>query len=212
MFRSMFAAPKYNKYQIEFLYQNIIRKAKEGAIPEFTMYSDEELNISNRGEFTNISWSIATAEVAKQISDIVKGMNIHGIYSGSGLWEKLISCYHDKPVVATDIKGNNVKQLRFRNIIESKASDSIDMIDDVPNTCLFMSWPTYQCEDVTEAVTKYRKKGGKKIIFIGEGYGDCTGCDSLWEEEFNEHWDEEEYIMIPQWDGLHDYVQIYVLK
>ena len=73
-------------------------------------------------------------------------MDIHGIYSGSGLWEKLVSCYHKNSVIATDIKGNNVEQLRFRNIIESKASDSIDMIDDVPNTCLFMSWPTYQCK------------------------------------------------------------------
>jgi hypothetical protein len=176
------------------------------------MYNDEELkNFSSRHEYTKVSWSVATAEVAKQISDNVKGMNIHGIYSGSGLLEELIHCCHDKPVVATDIKGNNV-DYRFRDIIESKASASIDMIDDVPNTCLFMSWPTYKCEDVTEAVTKYRNKGGKKIIFIGEGYGDCTGCDSLWENEFNKYWDEEKYILIPQWEGLHDLVKIYVLN
>ena len=147
----MFAAPKYNKYQIKFMYENIIREAKEGTIPEFTMYNDEELkNFSSRIPFNEVSWSIATPEVAKQISENAKDMDIHGIYSGSGLWEKLVSCYHNNSVIATDIKGNNVEQLRFRNIIESKASDSIDMIDDVPNTCLFMGCYTYQCEDVTK--------------------------------------------------------------
>jgi hypothetical protein len=212
MFLSRFANPKYTSNEIYTLYQEMINEVKEGKIPKFTMYNDEELkNFSSRHEYTKVSWSVATAEVAKQISDNVKGMNIHGIYSGSGLLEELIHCCHDKPVVAIDIKGNNV-DYRFRDIIESKASASIDMIDDVPNTCLFMSWPTYKCEDVTEAVTKYRNKGGKKIIFIGEGYGDCTGCDSLWENEFNKYWDEEKYILIPQWEGLHDLVKIYVLN
>jgi hypothetical protein len=205
--------PKYNKNQIYEQYKRMIEGAKMGIVPEFTMYYVHELkNFFSRNEYIEISWSIVTAEVAKQISDIVKGMYIHGIYSGSGLWEEFLKCYHDMPVVATDKEGNNDKQLRFREIIKSKASDSIDLIEDVPNTCLFMSWPKLDCEDVTKAVTKYRNKGGKKIIFIGEGYDGCTGCKSLWKEELDEYWKEEEYIMIPQWDGLNDYVQIYTLN
>ena len=43
MFRSMFVNPKYNNNQIKFLYDKIIHEAKKVAIPEFTMYNNEEL-------------------------------------------------------------------------------------------------------------------------------------------------------------------------
>lgn len=202
--------PTINKEEIINLYKKIIKEAEEGKIPAFDFLSKEQLkSFFDRNVYTKISWSIVTAESAKKLSVIASGMQIHGIYSGTGLWEKLISCFHEKHVSASDL---NPPEYTFMEVNKSKASDSIDLIDDAQNTCLFMSWPTYKCEDVTKAVTKFRNKGGRKIIFIGESYGDCTGCDSLWEDEFFVHWTNTEEITIPIWQGLHDCIKIYELN
>jgi len=77
-----------------------------------------------------------------------------------------------------------------------------------PNRNLFLCWPPYE-EPL--AYTSLKKFKGKYVIYVGEGYGGCTGCNrfhNLLEKEF----DLEETVDIPQWFGIHDSMYIYKRK
>lgn len=74
-----------------------------------------------------------------------------------------------------------------------------------PDKTLFLCWPPYDDHTAVNTLTAYK---GKTVIYIGEGYGGCTG-DDVFHEKLNSEWIEVDSLAIPKYEHLHDYLYIY---
>ena len=79
---------------------------------------------------------------------------------------------------------------------------------DHQDRALFLCWPPY-AEPVAENALKLYK--GNKVIYIGEGHGGCTGTDEF-HDALGKDWQLIESVWLPQWEGLHDDVELYVRR
>ena len=73
---------------------------------------------------------------------------------------------------------------------------------------LFLCWPIYAELMAYETIKSYVEAGGSILIYIGEGFGGCTGSDTFFEFIW-EVLTEIRHIPLPQWYGLHDNLWIY---
>lgn len=73
---------------------------------------------------------------------------------------------------------------------------------------LFLCWPPYSDPMARDAVKAW---GGNVCIFIGEGWGGCVADDSFF-ELMKEEFEDPDYIDIPMWYGVRDYVHIHLRK
>lgn len=62
-----------------------------------------------------------------------------------------------------------------------------------------------------KALSDYRRAGGQKVVYVGEGSGGCTGND-VFHEQLDEYWEEVECHTIPQWFDSNDYLTVYRRK
>lgn len=76
---------------------------------------------------------------------------------------------------------------------------------------LMLCWPPYDDPMAHRALSLYLSAGGKRLVYIGEGYGGCT-ADDAFHALVRERMVERETITIPQWYGVHDYCAIYEVK
>lgn len=65
--------------------------------------------------------------------------------------------------------------------------------------------PPYGESMAAECLEHYQ---GKRLVFIGEGEGGCTG-DDVFFERLDKEWTPLDEHKPVQWDGLHDYVCVY---
>jgi hypothetical protein len=71
-----------------------------------------------------------------------------------------------------------------------------------------LCWPPYADGMAQQALARY---GGARVIYIGEDEGGCTGDDDF-HAALAEQWKLTASYEIPQWDGLHDDVRVYVRR
>jgi hypothetical protein len=71
-----------------------------------------------------------------------------------------------------------------------------------------LCWPPYADGMAQQALARYE---GARVIYIGEGEGGCTG-DDVFHAALAEQWKLAASYEIPQWDGLHDDVRVYVRR
>lgn len=74
-----------------------------------------------------------------------------------------------------------------------------------PDRTLMLCWPPYNNSMASECLKVYT---GNVLIYIGEGGGGCTGDSDFW-NLIQESWEEEDYLVLPQWCGLHDGLYIF---
>jgi hypothetical protein len=74
-----------------------------------------------------------------------------------------------------------------------------------PNRTLFLCWPTYNSSFGYECLRAYK---GEYFIYVGESQGGCTG-DNKFHDLLYDRWKQVEGVVIPQWDGIHDYLEVY---
>lgn len=79
------------------------------------------------------------------------------------------------------------------------------------DSTLFLCWPPYHNSMAYDCLSTYLKHGGKTFIYVGEGSGGCTGCDKF-HKLLNEHMESVRCISIPRWNGMNDYMEIFVSK
>lgn len=70
---------------------------------------------------------------------------------------------------------------------------------------LFLCWPPYDNSFGYRALKCHR---GEYVIYIGEGYGGCTGCYNF-HDLLSESYRQVNTCKIPQWYGLHDYLSVW---
>jgi len=76
---------------------------------------------------------------------------------------------------------------------------------------LFLCWPPYDSSMAYECLKTYLEHGGQTLIYVGEGSGGCTGDDEF-HDLIEERMECAKNVRIPVWPGIHDYMDVYVLK
>ena len=162
------------------------------------------------------SYAIPTDEA---IRFIASQSPIVSIGSGRGYWESLVAqaggdviCYDSQ--IIDDGKWIIYSADETTDPVETyhptRLGDAL-CTKDHPDRTLFLCWPPYDNPMAFDALHIHRLAGGTKVIYIGEGWGGCTGDDNF-HNELNTYYDCEKTIEIPQWYGLHDKLEMYTLK
>lgn len=159
-----------------------------------------------RSKYVNtFSWAIPSLEA---LLEIAKYKNIIEIYSGTGYWAYLLSkldvnikCFDNFSWFHYKENNNFGKYYKVENINNYSLSS-------FENCNLMISWPPY---GDTKCLKYLKEIKPQILIYIGEGIGGCNAFDQFFHyvEKF---YDEEKYVKIPQWSGIHDYLIIYKRK
>lgn len=138
----------------------------------------------------------AIATIAHRASSIVE------IGAGTGYWSALLSGA-GVSVEAFDNRSWGLKPLWH----DVKRGGAI-CAGRVDSKALLLCWPPYRMPMAKRALQAFR---GDLCVYVGEGYGGCTGSDgfhALLESE----WVKEVVVHAVQYPGLHDVVRIYRRK
>ena len=73
---------------------------------------------------------------------------------------------------------------------------------------LFLCWPDYDSPMAADCLKQYR---GQTVVFVGESEGGCTGNYAFF-QLLERDWEHEQAVELPQFEGLHDYLSVYVRK
>jgi hypothetical protein len=167
---------------------------------------DNEWNISSKLYYYRnslvfkYSWAIPDENALKIIS---KYSPIIEIGAGLGYWASLLNQAGCDIICFDDGTWKNKRDKYYK--VECRNEW---VIPEYQNRTLFLCWPPY---DNDMAYTALRLYQGETLIFVGEGYGGCTGNDRFF-KELKSFWELSEDIYIPQWDGLRDCLYIYNRK
>ena len=172
-----------------------------------------------RGEF-NLRWE-GIREYAfavpdpKAISVIAKYSPIVEIGAGTGYWARLLS-QAGADIVAYDIQppygylapwlGEEDNFHKFKRLYYPVFHGGVEKAVEHSDRALFLCWPPYAEPMAYAALQAYR---GNIVIYIGEGYGGCTGDDAFHDELTSEEWVHMETYDLSCWDGIHDALEIY---
>jgi len=156
-------------------------------------------------------WAVPSKEAMEKIKEFVDNDKILEVGSGYGLWAKLLRDVGIN-IHATD----NFNWPEYSTWHPSKKQftsieniSNVEAINKYPGyNILMMSWPTY---DDPMALNSLQTFKGNKLIYIGEGYMGCTGCN-IFHNLLDKEWEESGTVDIPQWDGLRDYLTFFVRK
>lgn len=152
------------------------------------------------------AWAVPTEEA---LAAIVKLSPIVEVGAGSGYWAKLlrergakVAPYDKEPYPILNMRVH--RQVSYSHFPIAKG-DPERALRDHPKRTLFISWPTYQSDWAARALDLHR---GEHLVYIGEGYGGCTGNDRF-HENLMAFYEEIQVVEIPRWFGLHDRLYVY---
>jgi hypothetical protein len=176
--------------------------------------SDEYVDMTDwygkRQDFTkNYGWSVPNEEAIESIKSFVGDETVLEVGSGLGMWAKLLRSEGIK-ITPTDLSLNLDKNTyisrdkAFLDVEEISGRDAIKKYGN--HTVLMMSWPPY---DDPFAYNVLKAFMGDKLIFVGEGYGGCTGDDDFF-SLLDDEWNHVKEVDIPKWSGIHDHLSLYV--
>lgn len=86
--------------------------------------------------------------------------------------------------------------------------DGIEAVTAFPDRTPLVVWPCYN-DPWAERMLK--KVKAKVFVYVGEGYGGCTGDDGF-HNLLSKKWESIETITIPKWQCIHDDVTVYRRK
>jgi len=148
------------------------------------------------------SWAVPTDEA---IREVVKYSPLIEIGAGSGYWAHLIKqakgdiiCFDDFSLKYDERWLYSAKT--WHRVYEG----SVEKIGKYPQHTLLLCWPPYDEPLALDALNAYK---GRYLVYIGEGYGGCTGCTDFHDLLYKE-WKEITDIYLPQYWGINDYLRI----
>lgn len=219
--RSKWVTPGDKNATIHGVYNEWIKKAmglyedieEAGPQPNTSMY-DTNVWDKRRDFAKNYSWAVPDRNAIEQIKRFVGNERILEIGSGTGVWAKLIQDAGIS-ITPTDLSPgetlniNNKKRTRtptHTDIQELSHQQAIKQFGD--HSVLMLCWPLYDHPMAYEALKAFR---GNKLIYIGEGYGGCTG-DEKFCNLLERKWTMTQRVEIPRWTGIYDSVQLHIRK
>lgn len=165
----------------------------------------------------NCSFAIPTRSVLKELA---KYSPIVEMGAGSGFWSYKLKKVGAKVVAFDNFSGryawdrdialglDKSGTYGFKKRWDEVLKGGPSVLEDYPDHTLMLCWPDYQNPMASRSLDCYE---GKRVIYIGEGPGGCTGDDEF-HNKLKRDWTEVKFLEIPQWYGIHDWVMIYERK
>lgn len=148
------------------------------------------------------AFAVPSPESIKALTEFSDG-RICEVGSGTGYWAKLLS-EAGADVQAIDDRSSHFKNHRYDTHFKS-VEGSAEKIEH--DRMLFLCWPPME-PLASNCLDWYL---GKRLAYIGEGYGGCTADDDF-HDRVVERWKEVAEIDLPQWPGVHDRLYLYERK
>lgn len=186
-------------------------------------------NRDRRDEFTKkYSWAIPTVEALEVIG---KYGPLVEVGAGTGYWAYelrkrgvTIDAYDKYPANGIDWTEEEMEAYGYRhnprhpnkNWYHRGAESWTEVLQGTPDILktysrewnLFLCWPPYKDDMAMYALGYHR---GDYICYVGEDHYGCNGDKWFW-RLLQRMYEEVETVCIPQWPGIHDYVNIYKRK
>ena len=144
--------------------QTLYQKVMEQMTPLYESYNIDPFML--RGYMVKrFSWAIPSWEAIKAIRSFGKD-GILEVGAGNGYWSYLINMNQHICTPCDKIPSKKWSVVK---------TTSSFMLKNNINKSLMLCWPCYAEEWSSNVLKSYLEKGGKKLIFIGEGRGGCTG-------------------------------------
>lgn len=143
------------------------------------------------------AWAVPSEEVV----NLLARESVLEVGAGKGYWASRVA-KAGGDILATDeypVEGS------FFDVQKMTATEAIHSLG--KERTLLLVWPPYNESMALDALNAYREIGGKRLVYVGEGVGGCTGDDSFFEAVSAEY----ESLEIPRWCGINDQVRIYKL-
>ncbi len=129
--------------------------------------------------------------------------------AGTGYWASLIA-HAGGDIRATDDPNKRYKHFGARPVEYYKITkiSELQMIELVKlgRRTVLMCWPNYATPfafNIARAI-----QPNKRLIYIGESDGGCTGDDKF-HHLLHAEFEQESELRLPQWPGIHDYLYVY---
>lgn len=156
---------------------------------------------------TKYGWAIPNPSTIIKLSLMFKDHGIVEIGAGSGYWANMLANE------GTDVKAfDNFSWYgpvdtweTFYHPVEQGSHEVLQKMPELNERALMLCWPNYAEPFATECLTAYT---GDHLIYIGEGYGGCTGDDKF-HYILDVEWEEVMVIDIPQFYGINDVCFVY---
>jgi len=177
------------------LYNNKLNEYEKEIYDRFNSFHSYDLRDKMVQKY---AWAIPNEQA---ISKLVELSPLIEIGAGAGYWAKLVEeaggkivCYDIEPPLTQwhPIWKSEPHVIKQRYILRT----------------LFLCWPPYEESMAADCLKLYK---GRTLVYVGEGYGGCTGDDNF-HEELKNNWLLCDRLEIPQWYGIHDSMYIYKRK
>ena len=196
--------------------QQALNALPRGAIwtPGKRDYPPMDLNTFRAREVIKdrFSWAIPNEEALDAIAAVGP---IVEIGAGTGYWAWLLQ-KRGVDVVAYDAAPphfgcvnhwHRTSESTFTDVLTGGPQEVVPHAD----RTLMLCWPPYDDPMAERALTLYLAAGGKRLVYIGESWGGCTG-DNAFHTLLRDRMAGERMVDIPQWYGVHDYLAIYGVR
>lgn len=156
-----------------------------------------------RHEFVKkFAFAVLTTVIAKQLA---KYSPLLEVGCGSGFWAHELQ-RAGADIIATDPgKGRWTWEKVFFNY---EKLDGVTAVQKYLDRTLLVVWPEYDTKWPGQTLAAFK---GKRVIYVGEGAGGCTG-DKRFHQILERDFVTEKRIALPQFEGLHDDLTVYRRK
>lgn len=163
---------------------------------------------NRRRQFTDkFAWAIPTEEAITAIKEHIDGRALLEVGAGLGLWARLLSDA-GITVTATDLKQSpaHADFSMMETYFPVERRGAVSAVRKYQECrALMLCWPPY---DGPMAAKALREFNGDRVVYVGEGAGGCTANDAF-HRRLEGEWVEVRSVSIPQWEGIHDRVELY---
>jgi len=150
------------------------------------------------------AWTITSPETVEFVVAHAAGQVVDPM-AGTGYWGYLLQQY-GIPAFCYDIDpGGNSWHKGAECFMQVDRMDGAEAANKHPDCTLILSWPPHDTPDGYNVLSAF---DGRRVIYIGEGPGGCTGDDKL-HNALESDWVEVATHWPLQWYGIHDYVALY---
>ena len=173
--------------------------------PEFPRFDRENDYAEVRAIYVrSYAWAIPNE---KAIHTILSLGPVVEIGAGGGYWASLIK-QEGGDIIAfdnwSDHKHSELKQDKHFDVLTGDA----DVARQHPDRTLFLCWP--RTDAALLALHTYAEAGGKRIVYVGEGWGGCCASEDFFGELDGWGFEpQKKTVQIPVWEGMRDYLTVY---
>lgn len=192
-----------------------LEKAKVFAGEGSNDYLDDFLEVQGRYSWTvsflarerlvkHYAWAVPTPAA---INLLIRYSPLVEMGAGGGYWASLVQQKATPDtIIPYDIAPG--KNHWVDKLWTEVVTGGPEVLKDHKDRALFLCWPPYSEPMAGNCLTHYE---GEHVILIGEGNGGCCGDDTLY-EMLDKQFESIETLNIPQWHGLHDYLEVFRRK